>query len=156
MATPLGSGLGAFGAGIGPCGHDPEDAITGSHRQEAVAALEFDPYDRVYVENEDGSLVAGTGPIQRAAHLMMPLGSLAATPDSGLDIVAIKRASPGARRNVIEDALRRAWKALLETKQIRMGAVTVLNPGPPWKGEFTVDVTDLVTRSPETLRGKVT
>lgn len=155
MATPLGSGLGAFGAGVGPCGHDPEDELVGSHRQETVEALEFDPYDRVYSQNADGSMVAGSGPIQRAAHLMLPLGSIAATPESGLDVDAIKRASPGARKNVIEDALRRTWKVLIETNQIRMGTVTVVRPGPPWKGEFTVDVVDLVTKKPETLRGKV-
>lgn len=156
MANPFATGLGAFGAGIGPFGHDPPAELVGAAKQAPVAALEFDPYDRVYAQNADRSMVAGAGPIQRAAHLMMPRGSIPATPASGLDVDAIRRAPPSARKTVITDALRRTWKVLIESNQIRMGTVTLINDGTYWKGEFQVEVVDLVTKQPETLKGKVT
>jgi hypothetical protein len=164
MATPLGSGAGAFGAGVGPAGHDPEDALVGATRQTPVAALYFDPFNRVYAQNADYTMVTGAGPIHRAAHLLLPLGSLPATPNSGIDIAAIKRAPPQSRIAVIEDALRRTWKPLLETGQITMGKVTLLDhagkewtvdSGFPWPGKFDVAVQDLVTNQSALLEAKV-
>jgi len=163
MAIPLGSGMGAYGAGVGPCGHDPEDALVASLTQTPVAALYFDPLSRTYVQNADFTMVAGTGPIQRAAHLLMPLGSIPAVPLSGFDTGAVKRAAPDARKAVIEDALRRTWKVLLDTQQISFGNVVLTNAygvpwtGGPWDGFFFVPVYDLINRAktPIPLTGRV-
>lgn len=151
MTIPLGSGLGAFGAGEGPAGHDPEDELEAALQQEPVAALEFDPEERVYVIKDDNTM-AGTSPvIQRATLLMMPLGSIGAVATDGLDIKRIKRAGPESRQSTLEDALRRAWKVLIDAGQLRMGNVVVKNPGPPWTGEFEVEVIDLTTKQTATL-----
>lgn len=164
MATPLGTGMGAFGAGVGPAGHDPEDALVGAVKQSPVASLFFDPFNRLYAQNADFTMVEGAAPIHRAAHLLLPLGSLPAIPSSGLDIDAIKRATHESRIAVIEDALRRTWKVLLEGGQIAMGKVTLLdnagnewtiNSGVPWPGKFDVAVQDLVTKQPATLEARV-
>jgi hypothetical protein len=155
--------MAAFGAGVGPCGHDPEDALVGATKQEAVSALYFDPYERAYTQNADYSMVGGSGPIQRAAHLLLPLGAIPAVSGSGFDTGAVKRASPAARLTVIEDGLRRTWRTLLETKQISMGPVRLVDSSGrtwesgPWGGLFEVPVYDLVNqaKSPVPLRGRV-
>lgn len=162
MATPLGTGMAAFGCGVGPCGHDPEDALVGALKQDPVAALYFDPYTRTYLQNADFTMVEGAGPIQRAAHLLIPLGSIPATPTSGFDTGPVKRANQDARIGVIEDKLRRTWKKLLDTNQISMGKVVLVDAdgntweSGPWDGHFEVPVTDLVTKGdPTPLRGRV-
>lgn len=153
MSAPLGSGLGAFPAGVGPAGHDPEDDPSEVVTQAPVEALYFDPYDRVYTLNDDLSVVAGSGPIQRAAHLMLPQGSLPATPNDGFPVDDVRRAAPNQRLRAIEDALRVAWKPLLEAKQIRIGIIE-LEKSTPWSGRFYVEVTDLVTKQTKTLEGR--
>lgn len=155
MAIPLGSGLAAFGAGVGPCGHDPEEDPSEKVVQTPVSALYFDPYDRVYAQEADFTMREGAGPIQRAALLMLPKGALSSVASSGLDLDVIRRASSDRRLRVISDQLRVTWKVLLETKQISMGAVT-LEPGEPWSGRFYVEVQDLVTpkAKPSRLAGK--
>lgn len=149
-------GMAAFGAGVGPCGHDPEDELEGATPQETIEAHKFDPYDRLYKLNANYSAVGDSPAIQRAAHLMLPLGAIPAVATSGLDIQAIRRAPPDIRLAVIEDALRRTWKVLLETNQIAMGKVTLINEGPPWSGRFEVEVIDLLRQKDTTLEGKVT
>lgn len=151
MTAPLSFGLGSLPAGVGPAGHDLPAELQTQIKDMAPTALAFDPYDRVYVQNDDFTMASGTGPIQRAALLMLPLGSIAATPSSGLDISAIRRASPAARVTVITDALTRAWKTLIETNQIALGKVTIPKPGPPWDGIWEVEVTDLVNKKTSTL-----
>jgi hypothetical protein len=138
------SGLAAFEAGMGPAGHDPENVPSTAAAQAAISAAYFDPFDRVYRMNADKSLVAGSGPIQRAAHLLLPLGALPATPFSGLDIQAIRRATETQRQFVVETELRIAWKVLLDALQISMGKVTI-EASRPWSGRFFVDVVDLAT-----------
>lgn len=152
MAVPLGSGQAAYGAGVGPCGHDPEDDPSEVVVQTPIAALYFDPYDRVYTLNADLSLKAGAGPIQRAAHLMLPRGAIPAVAFSGLDVNAIRRATPARRVRIIEDELRLAWQSLLSTGQITMGKVT-LDDTNPWSGRFYVEVTDRITKQTATLDG---
>lgn len=154
MPTSLIRGMGAWPLGEGPLGHAPADALEGATEQEPVEALYFDPLTRSYLQNEDLSMVAGSAPIQRAAHLLMPVGSLPATVSSGLDVESIKRASPEARAKAIEDALRRAWKTLLEASLIAIGRITVSDRA-GWSGEFDVQVKDLVTKETATLSGKV-
>ena len=152
MPTLLGSGMASQGAGVGPCGHDPEDEPSAVVTQTPVAALYFDPFQRRYVQNPDLSMWKGAGPIQRAAHLLLPLGSLPATASSGLDVQSIRRAPPARRQRAVEDAVRIAWKPLTQSRQIVMGKVT-LDPSAPWNGKFTVEVTDLVTKQPVRLEG---
>ena len=155
MSQPIAEGAGAELAGLGPAGHDseadPSDVVT----QTRLGALHFDPFDRVYTQNADLSMVAGTGPIQRAAHLLLPLGALASTASSGLDLLSIKRALPSRRQRAVEDALRVAWKPLISEGQIVMGKVTLepTEPGRSWSGKFYVEVTDLVTQKTSTLTG---
>lgn len=157
--------MAAFGAGVGPCGHDPEDELDAGATQTPVGALYFDPYDRVYAQNADHTMVQGAGPIQRAAHLLLPLGGIPAVASSGFDVASVKRSPPSQRQLALEDALRRAWKTLLESGQIEMGKVTMLDvdgsewtaeKGRPWGGRFDVVVRDLVTKQPATLEAKVT
>ncbi len=150
MPVPLGSGLGAYGAGVGPFGHDPEDEPTAVATQTPVGAIAFDPYDRVYRRNEDLTMQPSSGPIQRAAHLMLPLNAIPATPGSGINVDRIRRASPLQRRRVIEDELRVSWKSLLDTGQIRMGKVTI-EASTPWSGRWDVEVVDLITEQKTTL-----
>jgi hypothetical protein len=153
--STLGTGLAAFPAGVGPAGHDPDEKPTTLPKQTPIPALAFDPYARVYVRNADGTMAAGTGPIHRAAHLMLPRGSIAATPNEGLDVQAIRRATPESRLTVIKDAVYRTWKVLIESRQIAVGRIFVLEPGPPWSGKFEVEVVDLVNKiDPMTIEGK--
>lgn len=162
MATPLGSGMASLPAGVGPCGHSDPDALVGALKQTPVAALYFDPFTRTYVQNADFTMVPGTGPIQRAANLLLPLGALPSTRTSGFDVAAVKRAPPNARLTVIEDALRRTWKPLLSTGQISFGTVRLLDgkgntwESGPWNGQFEVPVYDLITKGdPVALRGRI-
>jgi hypothetical protein len=121
----ISTGSASLGAGVGPCGHDTEDEPTEVVTQTLVGAIYFDPLDRVYKRNADLTMVPSSGPIQRASHLMLPRGSIAAVAASGLDIEVIKRASPLRRIRTIEDELRITWKALLDANQIRIGKVTL-------------------------------
>lgn len=155
MPTPLGSGLAAYAAGVGPAGHDPEDEPSRKIVQTPVGVLYFDPFDRVYSRNDDLTMVAGTGPIQRAAHLLLPLGALPGTARSGIDTASIRRAAPDRRQRTIEDALRVTWRSLISEGQIQMGKVTLepTEPGKSWSGRFYVEVFDLVTQQAFTLAG---
>lgn len=146
MAIPLGSGAGAFGAGEGPAGHDPEDEPSDRVIATPVKAVYFEPFNRRFSQNSDLTMVEGTAPIQRAALLMLPLGSMPTVASSGLNIKRIRAAAPEKRKRVIEDELRVAWKVLLDAGLIAMGAVT-LEPGEPWSGKFYVEVEDLVSRT---------
>lgn len=156
MTKPIARGAAAFGAGIGPAGHDPPAEPEERVLQEPVEALHFDPYDRVYAQNDDLTMVAGSGPIQRAALLLLPLGSLPATASSGFPVDAVRRASPAQRYSVIMNALRQTWKPLLETGQIEIVSLE-LEPTPrggTWSGRFYPLVRDLVTQAEKKLTGK--
>ena len=155
MDIPIAQGAGTAGAGVGPAGHDPEMDPSEKVTQTPVGALFFDPYDRVWKQNSDLTMVEGSGPIQRAAVLLIPRGHIAATPGNGIDIAAIKRASPERRQRVVEDQVRAAWKPLLDSGQIEMGAVTLeeQKPGQPWSGRFYVEARDLITQKTKTLTG---
>jgi len=155
MPATLGSGLAAYAAGVGPAGHDPEDAPSAKVVQTPVGVLHFDPFDRIYARNEDLTMVAGTGPIQRAAHLLLPLGALPGTARSGLDTASIRRASLDRRQRTIEDALRVTWRSLISEGQIQLGKVTLepTEPGKSWSGKFYVEILDLVTQQTSTLTG---
>lgn len=155
MDNLINIGAGAFAAGEGPAGHDPEATPSSVVVQAAVGALFFDPFQRTYKRNADLSMVEGSGPIQRAAHLLLPLGTLSSTASSGLDVASIKRAAPNRRQRAIEDALRVTWKQLIDGDQIAMGKVTLeeTEPGKAWSGKYYVEVTDLVTQKTATLTG---
>jgi hypothetical protein len=151
----IAQGAGAFEAGEGPAGADPLATPSAVVTQAPVGALHFDPFQRTYTRNDDLSMIAGSGPIQRAAHLLLPLGSLPATPNSGLDVLSIKRALPIRRQRAIEDALRVTWASLLNSNQIAMGKVTLepVASGRSWSGKFDVEITDLVTQTTTTITG---
>ena len=155
MDNLIAIGAGAFEAGEGPAGADPLATPSAVVTQSEVGVLHFDPFQRTYTRNTDLSMVAGDGPIQRAAHLLLPLGSLPSTASSGLNIVAIKRALPSQRQRAIEDELRVAWAPLINTDQIAMGKVTLepVASGRAWSGQFYVEITDLVTQKTTTLTG---
>lgn len=143
-------GAGAFPPGECPAGHDPPDDPSERVEQTSIASAEFDPYDRVWSQNDDLTLTAASPVIQRAALLMMPLGALPATPTHGLDIVRIKRALPSQRLRIITEELKRAWSPLLDPGLMRMGEVTLSSP---WTGEWQVKIVDLLTREDATLTG---
>lgn len=158
MTKPIARGAAAFAAGLGPAGHDPPTEPDLPPEQEPIEALQFDPYDRVYVQNADLTMVAGSGPIQRAAILLLPRGALPATSTSGFPVDDVKRASPAQRRRVIMNALRQTWKTLLETQQIAIEGLEI-EPTPNggvWSGRFYPIVRDLTTDGkPQKLTGKV-
>jgi hypothetical protein len=147
MSILIASGVGAFAAGLGLAGHDPEPEPTAPVEQTRVAAVDFDPYQRVYVRNDDLSMQATTPAIQRAAHLMLPLNALPAVPSSGIDIASIKRASLERRLTVVIDALNRTWRVLLDAGLIAIRTVEI-DPSEPWNGRFYADVEDLQTGRP--------
>lgn len=140
----LDTGLGSEGMGEGPIGHDSEDRPSAVVTQTPVGAIFFEPFNRIYLRNADLTMLPSSAPIHRAAHLMLPLGSIPATPGSGIDVGAIKRASPLRRKRVIEDELRVAWRTLLVEGAIAIGKVTV-EPSVPWSGRWDVEVKDLLT-----------
>lgn len=117
----------------------------------AVEVISFDPLLRLYEQNADLTMKASTKTIHRAAHLLLPLGSIPAVKDSGLDIVAIKKALPETRQRVVEDAVNRAWKSLLDEKVIKIHAI-VLHESIPWSGLFYIDAEDLETTQPFRLQ----
>lgn len=154
MTRPLSRGCAAFGAGIGPCGHSPDDEPSDKVVQPRVSAIAFDPYDRVWSQNDDLTMKETSGPIQRAATLMLPLGAIPAVGRNGIDVKRIKRALPEQRLRVIRDELQLAWKTLLDTRQIAIANVT-LSDTTPWDGRFFVDVRDIVSpKLSRTLEGK--
>lgn len=156
MTNPIARGAAAFGAGLGPAGHDPADEPEERVVQEPIEAMHFDPFNRVFTQNADLTMVAGSGPIQRAALLLLPLGSLPATASNGLNIARIKRASRSQRARVILDELKIAWKSLLETQQIEIIGVEIDEPaeGQSWSGLFYPSVRDLATQEKKKLTGK--
>lgn len=156
MTNPIARGAAAFGAGLGPAGHDPADEPEERVVQEPIEAMHFDPFNRVFTQNADLTMVAGSGPIQRAALLLLPLGSLPATASNGLNIARIKRASKSQRARVILDELKIAWKSLLETQQIEILGVEIDEPaeGQSWSGLFYPSVRDLATQEKKKLTGK--
>lgn len=156
MTNPIARGAAAFGAGLGPAGHDPADEPEERVVQEPIEAMHFDPFNRVFTQNADLTMVAGSGPIQRAALLLLPLGSLPATASNGLNIARIKRASRSQRARVILDELKIAWKSLLETQQIEILGVEIDEPaeGQSWSGLFYPSVRDLATQEKKKLTGK--
>lgn len=156
MSNPFARGAAAYGAGLGPAGHDPAAEPDERVVQEPVAALHFDPFNRVFTQNTDLTMVAGSGPIQRAALLLLPLGSLPATATNGLNVARIRRASRSQRARVILDELRVAWKPLLDTQQIEIVSVEIEEPGEgqSWSGLFYPTVRDLATQEKQKLNGK--
>ena len=147
MAILTGTGLGAFPAGVGPFGHDPEAEVVGQAVQAPLEANYFDPYDRVYVQRSDQTMVGTTVAIQRAALLMLPKGALPASASSGIDVDRIRRASEDARERVIDDEVRRSWKVLLDAKLIELRGIQLDTTTDPWNGRFYVDVIDLTTQA---------
>lgn len=156
MTIPFARGAGAFGAGLGPAGHDPASEPDERVVQEPIEATHFDPFNRVFTQNADLTMVAGSGPIQRAALLLLPLGSLPATASNGLNVDRIRRASRSQRARVILDELKLAWKPLLETQQIEIVSVEIEQPaeGQSWSGVFYPTVRDVATKDKAKLTGK--
>jgi hypothetical protein len=147
------SGVGSFGAGEGGAGHDPLDELEARPVQTPVKALYFDPYDRIYLRNPDLTMVEGSPVIHRAAHLMLPLGSIPAVATSGFDVEAVRRATPDARARVLEDAVRRMWKVLVDEGVLGIETI-VMDPSDPWNGLWYADVIDLTTKTPARLGKK--
>jgi hypothetical protein len=146
----LAHGAAAYGAGIGPAGHDPPDEPSEKVTQATVAANSFDPYNRVWTQNDDLTMVEASPNIQRAAMLMLPLRGIPSVAGSGIDLVRIRRALPSRRAATIEEELRRAWKVLLDQRLISIEKIVLSSP---WTGAWDVEVKDLVYRQDGTLSG---
>lgn len=147
MALLVLGGLGSYLVGEGLAGHEPGEAHTYPVEQSTVEAVKFDPYDRTFPQNEDLTMQSVTPALQRAALLMMPLGSIPAVAKSGLNIDRIKRAAPEDRLRVIESELRITWKTLLDAGILQLERVE-LHPSDPWNGTFYPYVRDLTTTLP--------
>lgn len=133
-------GAGSIGAGLGPCGHD---LVAASARVIRVlpAAVKFDPYDRTYPYNTDGTLQSMHPVFHEAAHLLgIARFSIAAVPNLGIPLAGLRRATSRTAQREAEDAAAIALKPLLDRGDIRIDAVVVPLP---FRGQFFVDVTNL-------------
>lgn len=103
-------GAGSFGAGIGPAGFDPL-VTTPPNTATLPEAPAYDPATRSYPFGETGQL-GDMHPVDQYVALAasIPLGSIAACPEDGVDYERIRRASAEARQSTITDCMRYALR----------------------------------------------
>jgi len=103
-------GAGSFGAGIGPAGFDPL-VTTPPNRASLPDAPFYDPSVRGYPFGDGGELSA-VHPVDQYVALVasIPLGSVASSPEDGVDYDRIRLAQPAARQSTITDCVRYALR----------------------------------------------
>lgn len=104
------------------------------------AAL-FDPETRTYPFGDDDELEAEHPVWQRVALAVgLRRGSLPSTPNVGIAIERLKRATDQTAQKEAEYAARVALADLIDAGDVKLGAVTAVLP---WAGLFYVDVQNL-------------
>lgn len=135
-----GEGAGAFPAGEGDAGWDP---LCDPHARALgiVAAPKFDPFNRVYVTNPDGTLQDEHPVIHRARHLMgIRRRALASSPTQGIPLEGIRTSSDDNRQRECEDAAAVALAPLTEAGDLRIVRVAI---SAPWDGTFYTEIVNL-------------
>ncbi len=103
-------GAGSFGAGIGPAGFDP--LITSPPETVSLpAGVEYSPDIRGFPFAADGG-VSPSHPVDQFVALVCTIarGSLAVTPEDGINFERIRRSSPDELQAVITDEVRYALR----------------------------------------------
>lgn len=148
MPTINGQGAAASGAGEGYAGFGYPDEPSARVIATPVKAIAFDPYNRVYEQNADLTMKEVSPTMQRAALLVLPLGSLPSTPRNGVDLKDVANASNDERQRAAEDAMKVALKPLLDERVLRIERVTLEGGSEDWTGRIITDVIDLTTEKP--------
>lgn len=117
-------GAGSFAAGSTPAGFD--NPVQQARIVPVLpAAVLYDPLTRSLPLDANGQ-VQSVHPVDQevARMLTIPLGAIAGDPDSGLDVVMLKRpVSPAQVPNLISLVVKKALKRLLDAGDIKIIAI---------------------------------
>lgn len=135
-------GAGSFNAGLGLAGHDPIDVPAPAVSTAIAGTALFDPLTKTYPLTTDGADVVEADPVwQEVAHrLGIPLGSLSFAPDVGIDLIAIKQATPGTAQRTVEDVVNRALAPMIAGGDVQVMGVDLALP---WRGKWDVRLKNL-------------
>lgn len=146
-------GAGSYSAGSAPAGSSPTPPIAGA-RNQAPAAIEFDPQTRSHPRDDDGRYVE-RHPVDAAVvyALHFEFGSVYAVPTQGRRLKDIRNPTDRRTKRIVEDRVRRALLRLVRNKDI---TITKIRHESPNRGALFVEVSYYNERIfPRALRGPI-
>lgn len=136
-----GGGAGAYPAGEGYGGWDPDTGESTVRTKTLAAAPKFDPLTRRYELASTGGLADEHPVIARARHLLgLRRRGIASAPTVGIPIARMRIARPDQRQREAEDAVNIALAPLLAAGDVRIKSVTLSDP---YNGTFYTELVNL-------------